>query len=189
MKYDYDKVKRGVALILEGIGHPADDPNIKETPDRVAKMYKQILSGYDEDPKKHLKMFPSPNGSAVTLRNVPIYSYCSHHMQPFFGKMTISYIPDGEALGISKLIRIARVYAKRLQLQEALTYDIAKFIMENVKCKGVAISIKAQHMCTIIRGVRSYGAEAITTKFLGEYETNQDLKKQFLMSLSDKVGY
>lgn len=186
---NYDTIKRGVSLLLEGIGHSKDDPNVLETPDRVARMFGDILNGYSIDPKRHLKAFPTNNNDIVVVRNVPIYSYCSHHMQPFFGKITVAYKPDGEVLGLSKLVRIARDHAKKLQLQENLTAEIAEFIYTHVKCTGVAVNIKAQHMCTVIRGIRSYGAEAVTTKLLGEFTTDKELQAEFFRNLSDKEGY
>ena len=186
---DYKKIKKAIKDLLDGVGHPSDDINILETPERVAKMFGEILDGYYIEPKKYLKVFPHEGKEMVIVRNVPFYSYCAHHLQPFFGKMTIAYIPDGEVLGLSKLVRISRVYAKRLQLQERLTQEIAEFIYENVRCVGVAVNIKAQHMCMVIRGVRSYGAETVTSKLLGDFVDNADLRKEFFANVSDKEGY
>jgi len=186
---DYEKIKKSVSDLLEGVGHPSDDMNIFETPDRVAKMFGQILNGYYEDPCDHLKLFPSNETEPVIVRNIPFYSYCAHHLQPFFGKMTIGYIPRGKVLGLSKLVRIGRVFAKRLQLQEQLTGQIAKFIANNVDCDGVAVSIKAQHMCMVIRGVRSYGAETVTSKLIGDFKEDLNLRREFFANVSDKEGY
>ncbi len=186
---DYDKIKKGVSLLLEGIGHPESDPNTLETPDRVARMFGEILNGYSIDPKRHLKTFPTTSDDVVIVRNVPIYSYCSHHIQPFFGKLTIAYKPDGEVLGLSKLVRIARDHAKKLHLQENLTTEIAEFLFKNVKCSGVAVHIKAQHMCMVIRGIRSYGAETVTTRLLGAFQFDEQLREEFYRNLSDKEGY
>jgi GTP cyclohydrolase I len=185
----YETIKSAVDLLLDGIGHPKDDPNILETPDRVAKMFQIILSGYNADPKKHLKTFPSNSDEMVIVRNIPFYSYCAHHIQPFYGKFTIAYKPQGEVLGLSKLVRIAREFSKKLQVQEDLTADVANFIYKNVKCTGVGVNIRAQHMCMVVRGVRSYGAETITTKLLGEFKLSERLQTEFYQSLSDKEGY
>lgn len=188
--YDhYEAIKDAVRLLLLGIGHPADDPNIAETPDRVAKMFQVLLSGYTADPKKHLKVFPSDSDEMVIVRNIPFYSYCAHHIQPFYGKFTIAYVPEGEVLGLSKLVRIAREFSKKLQVQEDLTRDVAEFLFENVKCNGVAVNVRAQHMCMVVRGVRSYGAETVTTKLLGSLKTDAVLRGEFYQSLSDKEGY
>ena len=189
MAYDYEKAKAAAQMMIEAIGHPLDDPNIAETPDRVAKMNEIIYGGYNIDPKDHLKLFPSKNTDMVVERNIPFYSFCSHHQLPFFGQITIAYLPGGQVLGLSKLVKIARCFIKRFQLQEDLTEQIATFIYENVPdCRGAAVSIRAQHSCMILRGVRAYGAETITTKFLGEF-TTQDLKNEFFMHLSNKEGY
>ena len=188
---DKQKIRNAVVQLLDGIGHPKDDPNITETPDRVAKMFIDIMNGYKEDPTKHLKLFPSENRDMVIVRNVPFYSYCAHHLQPFYGKLTIGYIPDGKVLGLSKLVRVSRVFAKRLQLQEDLTKQIAEFLWKNLNCKGVAVNIKSQHMCMVVRGVRSYGAETVTTKFEGIFNGDQgkEIREQFLNNTSDKEGY
>lgn len=190
-----DKIKileEAVRGLLKGVGHPEYDPNIIETPQRVAKMFSVILSGYTADPREHLKTFPSDADEMVIVRNVPFYSYCAHHIQPFYGKMTIGYVPDGEILGLSKLVRIGRDFAKKLQVQEDLTKDIADFIAENVACSGVGVNIKSQHMCMVVRGVRSYGSETITTRLLGSMKSDPILRNEFYMSLSDsnhKEGY
>ena len=186
---DYKKIKKAIEDLLIGVGHPADDVNILETPDRVAKMFGEILDGYYINPTQYLKLFPSSNKEMVVVRNAPFYSYCAHHLQPFFGKMTIGYIPNGSVLGLSKLIRIGRTFAKKLQLQEGLTKEVADFLYLNLDSKGVAVNIKAQHMCMIIRGVRSYGAETVTNMFLGDFIDDLQLRREFLANVSDKEGY
>lgn len=189
MAYDYEKAKQATQMLIEAIGDTTDRPDTKDTPDRCARMYKDILAGLDEDPKKFLKLFPCDADDMVIMRNVPIYSYCAHHMQPFFGKITIAYIPNGQVLGLSKLIRIARVFAKRLQLQENLTKQITDFIEQNIPNKGVAVSIRAHHMCVEIRGARSPGAETVTTRLTGLFKTEVMAREEFLRNCSDKEGY
>jgi GTP cyclohydrolase I len=188
-KYDEEKVEKAITLLVEGIGDTLSREDTMDTPKRCVKMFKEILAGYDVDPKKYIKTFPTKSTSAVILRNVPIYSYCAHHLQPFYGKITIGYIPDGRVLGLSKLVRIARVFAKRLQLQENLTQQIAECIEKNVPNKGVAVSIKAQHMCMAIRGIRSPGSETVTTHLTGRFKDDDNQRREFIMSLSDKEGY
>lgn len=169
-KFDYQKVKKATEMLLEGIGDDINREGIKETPDRVARMYQQIFNGYDLDPKDYIKLFDNEGKDMVTLSGVPFYSYCEHHLQPFIGTLTISYIPNGKVIGISKLVRIARVYAKRPQIQERLTSQIHKAIEDNIPNLGVAVNITAEHMCMTIRGVRTPGALTTTTKLSGRFE-------------------
>lgn len=189
LKYDYEKVKKATEMFIEGIGDTTDRTDTKETPERCARMWGDILGGQDIDPKKYVKLFPCNSNDIVIMRNVPIFSYCAHHIQPFFGKITIAYIPRGKVLGISKLVRIARVYAKRLQLQENLTAQIAEFLEKNVPNEGVAVSIKASHMCCWIRGIRSPGSELVTTHLSGLFKDDEKARNEFLQQLSDKGGY
>lgn len=188
-KYDEEKAEKAVTMLLEAIGHPKDDENLKETPKRVAKMYAKIFGGYEEDPKLHLKLFPSDSDTMVVMRNIPIYSHCIHHLAPFSGRLTIAYIPNGKLLGLSKLIRIARIFAKRLQLQENLTSEIANFLNQNLPNKGVAVNIRAHHSCVENRGARATGAETTTTKLLGEFLSDPVQREEFLRNCSDKEGY
>jgi len=188
-KFNRELVEHGVKSIIEGIGDNVDRPDLKETPERCGRMFEDILGGYDIDPMQYLKLFPCESNDMVIERNIPFYSYCAHHIQPFFGKLTIAYIPDGKVLGLSKLVRIARVFAKRLQIQENLTAQIAQFLETNVPNQGVAVSIRASHMCMHIRGVRSPGSEAVTTHLSGLFKEDAKAREEFLMQLSDKEGY
>ena len=184
--FNKEKAKKATELLLESIGYNGKDmphwsknDNLKETPSRVAKYWEIVCNGYDEDPKRHLKLFPSKSKEMIALTNVPIYSFCSHHLALFRGRMTIAYLPHGKVLGISKLLRIARVYAKRLQLQEDLTNEITKFIVENVS-PDCAVDIRAEHSCMVLRGVRSPGAKTITTAVRGKFRTETALRAEFI---------
>jgi len=189
-QYNKEKVEAATRLLLEGLGENLSDPNIIETPERVAKMYQITLGGHDIDPKQYLKFFPDENDEPVIVRNIPFFSMCAHHMMPFYGKFTIAYIGGEQVLGLSKLVRIARAFAKKLQLQERLTREVAQFLFDNIpSCKGVAVSIRSHHTCMTHRGARAYGSETVTTKLLGEFKTNENRRKEFTHALSDKEGY
>lgn len=187
MKYDYEKVKKATILLLEGIG---DDPNrngLIQTPDRVARMYQEILNGYDEDSKtsKIVKLFDEEtNGDMVMVKNIPFYSFCEHHLVPFFGKLSIAYIPkDNKVLGLSKLVRLARIFAKRPQVQERLTKQIAEALDKHLPNRGVAVRLEAEHLCMSIRGVRTPGATTITMKTTGLFDSDSNKKEEFLDAL------
>lgn len=181
-KYNYEKVKKATKMLLEGIG---DDPNregLKETPDRVAKMYEKILNGYDDDVEKYTKTFKAESRNMVIVKDIPIYSYCEHHLVPFAGTISVSYIPEKKMIGLSKLVRIARVFCKRPQVQERLTKQIADAL---TKClsKDVAVYIEAEHMCMSMRGVRTPGTKTITSEMRGHFLTVPSAKEEFLFSI------
>lgn len=184
--YDFDKVKKSVELFLEGLGIDfKNDLNSKETPERVAKMWQILAGGYNIDPVEILKTFPSNSSDMVTLTNIPFYSFCSHHLLPFIGKLHIAYIPQGKVVGISKLVRFARVYAKRLNLQEDLTQDIANVLMTQLNAGGVMVKMEASHFCMTLRGVRSQGAVMVTTAKRGSFILDGKLQEEFQNSLRD----
>jgi GTP cyclohydrolase I len=176
--YNKEKMKKSIGIFLDAIGHPIDE-NTKETPERCAKMWKILLGGYDIDPSQYLKTFPAKSDDMVTLTNIPFYSFCSHHLVPFIGKLHIAYIPNDKVVGISKLVRFARVHARRLQLQEDLTQDIADELMTHLNAKGVIVRIEASHLCTIIRGIRSHGAVMVTNAKRGIFKEDVSLVSEF----------
>lgn len=179
MSYNYDKVKKSVELFLEGIGHPADDINIKDTPDRVAKMWEILLGGYDIDLTEEVTAFPSTSTTSVCVVNTQFYSFCAHHLLPFEGKIHIGYIPNGKVIGLSKLVRLPRIFAKRLNLQEDLTQNIANLLKEKLGTEDVIVRIESSHSCMTHRGVRSPEAITVTTVALGKYATDSYELRQF----------
>lgn len=186
-KFDFHLVASGVKRIIAGIGDDCNREGVKETPNRVASMYQEILNGYDEiiDIEKYVKLFPEPHSGMVVVNKIPFYSFCEHHMLPFFGNLSIGYIPkdDGGVLGLSKLVRIARLFAKRLQVQEKLTSEIAGAINTHVPNKGVAVRLEAEHMCMSIRGVRTPGAKTVTTKLIGLFDEDDKTRNEFLEAI------
>ena len=176
---DHKKVEQAIRLLLEGIGEDPDREGLVETPDRIARMYEEICGGMNEDAAEHLKKtFTAENNEMVVEKDITFYSMCEHHMLPFYGKVHIAYIPDGKVVGLSKLARTVEVFARRLQLQEQMTAQIADALMENLHPKGVMVLAEAEHMCMSMRGVRKPGTATLTTVARGLFETDKDLRDQ-----------
>ena len=168
MAFDKERIEKAVREILIAIGEDPDREGLKDTPKRVAKMYEEVLAGYNDSPENHLVLFTEKYDEMIIVKDIPIYSMCEHHMLPFFGKAHVAYIPgDNKVTGLSKLARIVDVYAKRLQLQERMTEQIADAIMEKLNAKGVMVVIEAQHLCMIMRGVKKPGSYTVTSAVKG----------------------
>lgn len=177
-----EKVEEAVRLLLEGIGENPDREGLKETPDRVARMYEELLEGMETSAAKHLsKTFVVENNELVIEKDISFYSTCEHHMMPFFGKVHIAYIPDGKVVGLSKLARTVEVFARRLQIQERMTAQIADAIMDSLKPKGAVVMVEAEHTCMTMRGVKKPGSRTVTVAARGEFEKDEKLKDRFLM--------
>ncbi|ADY73678.1 GTP cyclohydrolase 1 [Desulfurobacterium thermolithotrophum DSM 11699] len=168
MAFDRERIEKAVREILIAIGEDPDREGLKDTPKRVAKMYEEILAGYNDSAENHLVLFTEKYDEMIIVRDIPIYSLCEHHMLPFFGKAHVAYIPgEDKVTGLSKLARIVDVYAKRLQLQERMTEQIADAIMEKLGAKGVMVVVEAQHLCMIMRGVKKPGSYTVTSAVKG----------------------
>ena len=167
-KIDTQKVEKAVREILLAIGEDIGREGLKDTPTRVANMYCELLAGMHEDPKEHLKsVFTEKYNEIVLLRDIPFYSICEHHLMPFIGSAHVAYLPSGTVLGVSKLARIVDCFARRLQVQERLTGQIADFLMNSLKPKGVAVVIEATHSCMTIRGIKKPGSIMVTSALRG----------------------
>ena len=179
-------IKKAVRDILVAVGENPDRAGLVETPQRVANMYEELFSGITEDPKKHLKMFDEKsNDEVVIVRDIPFSSMCEHHLLPFVGKAHIAYIPsDNKIIGLSKLARIVDNFAKKPQVQERLTHDIADFLNENLSPKGVAVIIEAEHMCMSIRGARASGSKTQTSALRGSMRTDARTRAEVLSLLT-----
>lgn len=166
---DKARIEAAVREILTAIGEDPDREGLLETPKRVANMYEEIFSGLERDPRRHIKMFTEENNDEmVVVRDIPLYSMCEHHLLPFIGKAHIVYIPgDGKVIGLSKLARIVDNFARRPQLQERLTSQIADFLNDNLHPKGVAVIVEAEHLCMTMRGIRAAGALTRTSALRG----------------------
>ena len=181
---DSEKIKEGVRLILSGIGEDINREGLLETPDRIARMYEELAGGYTDSAATHLqKRFHVDNNDMVLEKDIHFYSFCEHHMLPFYGTAAIAYIPDGEVVGLSKIARTLEVYAKRFQLQERLTAQIADVFMEELKPQGVMVLIEAEHMCMTMRGIKKPGTQTVTTAMLGCFQTDIAMQNQFFQLL------
>ncbi len=165
---DIARIEKAVGEILLAVGEDPKREGLGGTPKRVANMYAELLAGMHEDPKEHVtSVFHESYDEIVLLRDVPFYSVCEHHMMPFIGKIHIAYLPDGKVLGVSKLARIVDCFARRLQVQERLTSQVADFLMDNLKPKGAAVVIEASHSCMTIRGIKKPGSVMVTSALRG----------------------
>jgi GTP cyclohydrolase IA len=168
---DLARIARGVQLILEGIGEDPDREGLRETPQRVAEMFAELTAGMREDPREHIVPLPgNKHDEMVIVKDISIASLCEHHLAPFVGRCHIAYIPkNGNILGVSKLARLAETFARRLQLQERLTSEIANTLFELLEPLGVMVVIEAEHTCMTLRGVKKPGAMTITSAVLGGF--------------------
>lgn len=181
---DQEKIKQAVMLFLDGIGEDKSRAGLAETPARVARMCEELFAGIGQDAKEHLsKRFAVADSEIVLEKDIPFYSVCEHHLLPFFGKAHIAYIPNREVVGLSKLARTVEVYAKRPQLQEQLTGQIADAIIEHLQPKGVMVVLEAEHMCMTMRGVKKPGTRTVTSAKRGAFCENQALEAQFYQML------
>ncbi len=178
---DTERIRKAAKEILLAIGEDTEREGLKKTPERVARMYAELLGGMHEDPKKHLRsVFTENYEEIVLLRNIPFYSICEHHLMPFIGSAHVAYLPSGTVLGVSKLARIVDCFARRLQTQERLTYQIADFIMSSLKPKGVAVVLEASHSCMTIRGIKKPGSEMVTSALRGIFRRDPKSRSEVL---------
>ena len=181
---DQEKVKEAVRLLLKGIGEDTGREGLIETPDRIARMYGEICGGIEMDVKESLsKTFVTEKTEMVLEKDIVFYSMCEHHMLPLFGKVHIAYIPDGRIVGLSKLARCVEVYAKRLQLQERMTEQIAEAVMEHLSPKGVMVLTEAEHMCMTMRGIKKPGSKTVTYAVKGAFREDARLQESFFRLL------
>ncbi len=182
-KVNIERIEKAVKEILLAVGEDIEREGLKATPARVAKMYAELLAGMDEDPKQHLSSVFSENyDEIVLLRDIPFYSICEHHLMPFIGSAHVAYLPAGVVLGVSKLARIVDCFARRLQVQEKLTNQIADFIMNNLEPRGVAVVLEASHSCMTIRGIKKPGSVMVTSSLRGIFRKDPKSRSE-IMSL------
>ena len=168
--------------LLLAVGEDPNREGLQRTPERVARMYKELLAGYTTDPVALINgaVFESDYKSMVVVRDIEFHSMCEHHMLPFNGKAHVAYIPDGKIIGLSKIPRIVEMYARRLQVQERLTQQVAEALDTILHPRGVAVVVEGVHMCSVMRGVKKTGTSMVTSDFVGEFETNEKLREEFL---------
>lgn len=169
MSYDYDGVKKAITDLLVAIGEDPTRDGLLDTPDRVARSYKELLSGLQEDPQNHLdKQFQVAHNDLIVVKDIPFYSCCEHHMLPFYGVAHVCYIPsNGKVTGLSKLARLVEGYARRLQVQERITNQIADALETKLEAEGVFVMLEAEHMCMSMRGIKKPGSKTVTVASRG----------------------
>ena len=180
---DTAKIEQGVRLMLEGMGEDPDREGLKKTPARVAKMYEEICSGMDEDPSELFETtFDEHHQEMVLVRDIPFYSICEHHLVPFFGKAHVAYIPakDGRICGISKLARLVDCFAKRPQVQERLTSQVADTLVRELHPEGVIVVMEAEHLCMSMRGVKKPGSKTTTSAVRGSFQKSSATRAEAL---------
>lgn len=178
---DKDKIEQAVRLFLEGIGENPDREGLQGTPARISDMCEELFSGINQTPKEHLsKTFTAENNEMIIEKDITFYSLCEHHLLPFYGKVHIAYVPDGKVVGISKLARTVEVFARRAQIQEQLTVQIADSIMEYLKPKGVAVIVEAEHMCMTMRGIKKPGTHTVSCVSRGCFKEDYRLEDTFM---------
>lgn len=182
---DKQKIEKGIRMVLEAVGANLKLKDIASTPKRVAAMYEEILKGQSRDASKELEVIlEQKHDEIILLKDIPLYSLCEHHLLPFLGKAHVAYIPDKRITGLSKIARVVDTLARRLQVQERLTTEIADVIMKKLKPKGVMVVIEAEHLCMSMRGVQKAGAVAITSVVRGVFRSNQKTRQETLSLIS-----
>ena len=178
-------VEAAVRQILAEIGEDPDRQGLVRTPERVHRMYTELTAGYHVDPERLINgaIFDVAYSEMVIVRDIPFHSLCEHHLLPFFGSAAVAYIPRGKVIGLSKIPRIVEMYARRLQVQERLTQQIADFLMERLEPQGVGVVLEATHLCAVMRGVRKPGTIMTTSAVLGLFRTRDRTRAEFLAHL------
>lgn len=175
-------MENAYASIITAVGEDLERPGLKDTPARAAKAFRYLCKGYDEDLNTIVNnaIFPSDNDEMVIVKDIELYSLCEHHLLPFIGKVHVAYLPSGKVLGLSKIARIVDMYARRLQIQENLTKQIADAVLEVTDARGVAVIIEARHMCMMMRGVEKQNSVMKTSAMLGAFQNNPATRSEFL---------
>jgi len=177
-----ESIAESMRKILLRIGEDPEREGLKKTPERFENAFRFMTSGYAQDPEKVLNgaKFSVCYDEIIVVKDIEIYSLCEHHLLPFFGKCHVAYLPDKQVVGLSKIARLVNLYARRLQIQERLTSQIARAIDEKLKPLGVGVIIEARHMCMVMRGVEKQGSVAVTSAMLGSFRTNKQTRDEFL---------
>lgn len=186
MNIDIESAKKAVRGLLQAVGEDLEREGLKNTPDRVARMYSELLSGYGADPAKIINgaLFNINYDEMVLVRDIEFYSLCEHHMLPFLGRAHVAYIPAGKVLGLSKIPRMVDMYARRLQVQERMTRQIADFLQEFLAPQGVGVVVEAVHLCSMMRGVKKHDARMTTSAMHGAFRANLATRQEFLENIS-----
>ena len=183
---DFEAISKSVLEIIRAVGEDPEREGLIITPDRVSRMYAELLSGYGADPEKIINdaLFNVDYDEMVLVRDIEFYSLCEHHMLPFLGRAHVAYLPKGKVIGLSKIPRIVDMYARRLQVQERMTRQIADLIQKTLEPQGVAVVVEAVHMCSMMRGVKKHDARMTTSAMHGAFRANLATRQEFLDNIS-----
>jgi len=183
---DFESIKNAVIQVIKGVGEDPEREGLRNTPDRVSRMYAELLSGYSADPAKIINgaLFHINYDEMVLVRDIEFYSLCEHHMLPFLGRAHVAYLPAGKVLGLSKIPRIVDMYARRLQVQERMTRQIADFLQQTLEPQGVAVVVEAMHLCSMMRGVKKHDARMTTSAMHGAFRANLATRQEFLENIA-----
>jgi GTP cyclohydrolase I len=183
---DFDTIRKAVYEVIKAVGEDPDREGLINTPDRVSRMYAELLSGYIADPEKIINgaLFNVDYDEMVLVRDIEFYSLCEHHMLPFLGRAHVAYLPKGKVIGLSKIPRIVDMYARRLQVQERMTRQIADVIQTTLEPYGVAVVVEAVHLCSMMRGVKKHDARMTTSAMHGAFRANLATRQEFLDNIS-----
>jgi GTP cyclohydrolase IA len=183
---DQETIENAVRKILESVGEDPNREGLVRTPERVARMYEELLAGYRMDPVAMINdaCFEENYDEMVIVRDIEFYSLCEHHMLPFIGRAHVAYIPNGHVIGLSKIPRIVDMFARRLQVQERMTRQVADFLEKLLHPQGVAVVVESLHLCSMIRGVKKHDARMTTSTMLGSFRTNMASRMEFLDNIS-----
>jgi GTP cyclohydrolase I len=183
---DLEKIEDAVRDILIAVGENPDRPGLLETPRRVAKMYAEMFAGLHVEPARHMQVvFPEDYDEMVLIRDIPFTSMCEHHLLPFSGRAHVAYIPNGQVTGLSKIARVVDEVARRPQVQERMTQEIADLVNNHLQTSGVAVVISAEHSCMSIRGIKKPGSKTITSALRGMFKDNESTRAEFMSLIRD----
>ena len=178
---DHKKIREGVRLLIEGMGDDPQRPGLVETPRRVAQLYEEIFSGIGKDPSELIKKVPDEEHDEIVLvRDIPFYSVCEHHLLPFIGQAHVAYLPKGNIMGLSKIARVVDMIAKRPQLQERLTTEVADTLVSAINPLGVMVVIEAEHLCMTMRGIKAPGSRTVTSAVRGTFRSDSSTRAEAL---------
>ena len=178
------EIEKAVRMILTNVGEDPHREGLRQTPERVARMYDELLAGYAMDPVKLINdaTFESDYDQMVLVKDIEFFSLCEHHLLPFFGRAHVAYLPHGKVLGLSKMPRVVEMFARRLQIQERMTNEIANFLDDLLQPQGVAVMVTGRHLCSMMRGVKKVNAKMVTQTFLGKFKERQ-VSEQFFREI------
>lgn len=183
---NFEAIRNAIIEIIKGVGEDPNREGLQNTPDRVSRMYAELLNGYSADPEKIINgaLFHINYDEMVLVRDIEFYSLCEHHMLPFLGRAHVAYLPKGKVIGLSKIPRIVDMYARRLQVQERMTRQIADLLQATLEPHGVAVVVEAMHLCSMMRGVKKHDARMTTSAMHGTFRTSLATRQEFLENIS-----